>query len=310
MDTPILPVFWQDRTSSVIIYPLTAKPPVTREAMVFEHAGYIGAHQALKVGRYDSADNTLKLNKVISSALVPRGLILRLYENPGFQGAFVDIATDNQAVSLDWNDRASSAEVLDAPAGLAAQSTLNSGLIGESTGSIGVLGISHFPGAAGVAGVNDTVGTGNAGPGLYGKSEATGVWGESQTWMGVYGRTASTTGGAGVMGEAVGTGAGVYGKGGRVAGFFEGDVEVTGDIRLTNADCAEDFTIATGVAVEPGLVMVLGEEGALSPSQRAYDKRVAGVISGAGDYKPGIVLDKRQSSGKPATSRPAWQGFL
>ena len=29
---------------------------------------------------------------------------------------------------------------------------------------------------------------------------------------------------------------------------------------------------------------------------RRYDKRVAGVISGAGDYKPGIVLDKRQPS--------------
>jgi hypothetical protein len=30
----------------------------------------------------------------------------------------------------------------------------------------------------------------------------------------------------------------------------------------------------------------------------AYDKRVAGVISGAGGYKPGIVLDRRTSSGK------------
>jgi hypothetical protein len=33
-----------------------------------------------------------------------------------------------------------------------------------------------------------------------------------------------------------------------------------------------------------------------TPSKRAYDKQVAGVISGAGDYKPGIVLDKQQSS--------------
>ena len=43
--------------------------------------------------------------------------------------------------------------------------------------------------------------------------------------------------------------------------------------------------------------MVLGNEGALFESQCAYDKRVAGVISGAGNYKPGIVLDKKQSSG-------------
>ena len=43
--------------------------------------------------------------------------------------------------------------------------------------------------------------------------------------------------------------------------------------------------------------MVLCDEGTLQPSDDAYDKRVAGVISGAGDYKPGIVLDKRQSPG-------------
>jgi hypothetical protein len=50
-------------------------------------------------------------------------------------------------------------------------------------------------------------------------------------------------------------------------------------------------------AIEPGTVMVLGHEGALSESQHAYDKRVAGVISGAYDYKPGIVLGKQQTSG-------------
>ena len=89
----------------------------------------------------------------------------------------------------------------------------------------------------------------------------------------------------------------MHGKGGRLAGFFEGDVEVTGDIRLTNADCAEDFDVSGADRVEPGTVMVLGTEGALAESHRAYDKRVAGVISGAGDYKPGIVLDKKQTSG-------------
>jgi hypothetical protein len=89
---------------------------------------------------------------------------------------------------------------------------------------------------------------------------------------------------------------GIWGKGGLLAGKFEGDVLVTGDISLAGgADCAEDFDISGANKVEPGTVMVLGDEGALSESQRAYDKRVAGVISGAGDYKPGIVLDTRQS---------------
>ncbi|MGE5444409.1 MAG: hypothetical protein ACM3SR_07380 [Ignavibacteriales bacterium] len=41
--------------------------------------------------------------------------------------------------------------------------------------------------------------------------------------------------------------------------------------------------------------MVIDQEGALRQSEKAYDKRVAGVISDAGDYKPGIILGKRQS---------------
>lgn len=76
-----------------------------------------------------------------------------------------------------------------------------------------------------------------------------------------------------------------------------GNVEVTGDIQLTNADCAEDFTIGANLSVEPGTVMVLGDEGVLFPSQNAYDKRVVGVVSGAGGYKPGIVLDRKEADG-------------
>jgi hypothetical protein len=87
----------------------------------------------------------------------------------------------------------------------------------------------------------------------------------------------------------------VHGKGGRLAGFFEGDVEVTGDIRLINADCAEDFDVVA--SIEPGTVMVLSENGALNESHQAYDKRVVGVVSGAGNLKPGIILDKQQSGG-------------
>jgi hypothetical protein len=121
-------------------------------------------------------------------------------------------------------------------------------------------------------------------------------------FRGVYGE--NTGGGDGVFGYShtgrgvVGVseqGIGIFAQGDHLAGHFQGDVEVTGDIRLTNADCAEDFNIGAGLSVEPGTVMVLGEEGALFPSLHAYDKRVAGVISGAGGYKPGIVLDKQES---------------
>jgi hypothetical protein len=74
------------------------------------------------------------------------------------------------------------------------------------------------------------------------------------------------------------------------------NLRVDGDITLAPADCAEDFDIADAALVEPGTVMVLGEEGVLCPSLHAYDKRVAGVVSRAGDYKPGIILDRQQSA--------------
>jgi hypothetical protein len=83
------------------------------------------------------------------------------------------------------------------------------------------------------------------------------------------------------------------------AGFFDGRVWVSGelavggDIVLANADCAEDFDVTSMSAAEPGTVMVAGEAGVLQPCAGAYDKCVVGVISGAGLYKPGLILDKQ-----------------
>ncbi len=75
-----------------------------------------------------------------------------------------------------------------------------------------------------------------------------------------------------------------------------GDMIVTGDITLPNADCAEEFAVKPLEMIEPGTVMVLGEEGSLCQSTEAYDKKVAGVVSGAGDLKPGLILDKQSES--------------
>ena len=38
------------------------------------------------------------------------------------------------------------------------------------------------------------------------------------------------------------------------------------------------------------------KDGAVKRSEQAYDTRVAGVVSGAGGLKPGIILDRRGSS--------------
>ncbi len=184
-------------------------------------------------------------------------------------------------------------------AGIRGSSVDGRGVEGQSTNSDGVVGNSDKAGA-GVIGVSvsgiGVRGTSGAGPGVEGVStDVEGVVGTSTNKTGVWGRTDGS--GAGVFGSSK-NGVGIWGKGGLLAGKFEGDVEVTGDIRLTGgADCAEDFDVSGADRVEPGTVMVLGNEGDLCESQQAYDKRVAGVISGAGAYRPGIVLDKRQSSG-------------
>jgi hypothetical protein len=69
----------------------------------------------------------------------------------------------------------------------------------------------------------------------------------------------------------------------------------SGDIILQGADCAEEFDVIELDEFGPGTVMVIGQDGKLCPSEKPFDKRVAGVISGEKDYRPGIVLDKRPS---------------
>jgi len=147
------------------------------------------------------------------------------------------------------------------------------------------------------------------------RGDATGD--QEGNWIGVYGHSDRSTA--------------IYGESPVRAGWFQGDVminggdvqingdiqingnlkqgfgdaklanvnlanlRVSGDITMVGADCAEDFDVDEQLLGEPGTVMVVGDAGVLHPGRQAYDKRVAGVISGAGDYKPGLVLDKQQS---------------
>ena len=64
----------------------------------------------------------------------------------------------------------------------------------------------------------------------------------------------------------------------------------SGDVRLQGADCAEQFQVAESSDVLPGTVLVIDEADTLAPCSKAYDKRVAGVVSGDGGLTPGIVL--------------------
>ena len=135
------------------------------------------------------------------------------------------------------------------------------------------------------------------------------------TSAGVAGRNDNPKG-AGVLGvSAQGIGVLARNEGGNAAGlfassvngdagFFQGDVTIAGNLTMSlptsvisfsGQDCAEHFDIADLRDIEPGTVMVITDAGTLRPSQQGYDKKVAGVISGAGDYKPGLILGKQES---------------
>jgi hypothetical protein len=197
------------------------------------------------------------------------------------------------------------------------------GVLGNGASGNGVSGISTS--ANGVEGTSDSgngvEGTTTDASGVSGTSTGTsnascGVHGTSTSGIGVRGDTQD--GLAAVAGQSTGKG---------LAGQFVGNVEISAyrstspgnlsvagsltiggdipsvntitvlnDVLLKNGDCAEQFDMHGGTSPEPGTIVVIDDEGTLRESQRAYDKRVAGVVSGAGEYRPAIVLDQHASS--------------
>jgi len=200
----------------------------------------------------------------------------------------------------------------------------NAGVFGTNDAKgFGVIGI--CPDGRGVQGDSASgeavVGVSQTGRGVHGSSTTyQGVYGFSQQNAGIVGESAqfhavfaashgvnnsgvyafNDAGGYGVTGISD-QGIGIYGSGGTLAARFVGDVEVSGDVRLINADCAEEFTVipdGPDDPIEPGTVMVLAENGSVRQCAHPYDKRVAGVVSGAGSYRPAIILDRQPDGAK------------
>jgi hypothetical protein len=183
------------------------------------------------------------------------------------------------------------------------------GVLGASTGGDAVFGMATANGR-GVVGTSDTH------TGVEGNSDSgSGVWATSNTGEAIHAITDSGVSAAiaGFNNNPNGTGAAIFGqKAGEAgdAGFFDGNVHVTKtltvdldavingslrarvDVVLGNADCAEDFTVQSATEAEPGTVMVLTDAGTLAPATIAYDTRVTGVVSGAGTYRPALILDR------------------
>jgi len=76
----------------------------------------------------------------------------------------------------------------------------------------------------------------------------------------------------------------------------KGNLSVTKDVICLGADCAERFDVLHDTLCDPGTVMRIGEGGALNACNTAYDRTVAGVVSGAGTLRPAILLDNRDDN--------------
>jgi len=204
------------------------------------------------------------------------------------------------------------------------------GVWGQSTTDIGTAGVSTS--GPGVQGASETgtgvVGLCTSGMGMHGVSGPnTGVRGESRTGFGVHGTSDTDTGilamsgtGIGMLASTDSGEAAVRGDhhAGGFAGVFNGKVLVTleltvngnlgvmGDISLAGADVAEEFELADGATAEPGSVVVLAGANRVRLSDHAYDRRVAGVLSGAGGYRPGVVLDREGGALDGDASNRRW----
>jgi hypothetical protein len=87
---------------------------------------------------------------------------------------------------------------------------------------------------------------------------------------------------------------GFGGNGGEHEFIVENDGSIGGkQLTITGgSDLAERFSQADGTVAEPGTVMVIDADhpGHIKPSTGAYDRKVAGIVSGAGDIRPGLTL--------------------
>lgn len=183
--------------------------------------------------------------------------------------------------------------------GVAGSSVSNDGVWGTSTSGNGVEGTSTSgPGVSGSSQSGDGVSAVSAtSNGLYAKGKPAGLFDGDVTVNGNLGVQSAVSAASLKTSGQVNAGS-VATSGAVTAGSLTTSGNVTAnDVVLTGADLAEDFSTSDHPA-EPGTVMVINETGALDESCRAYDRRVAGVVSGAGSLRPGIVMDRARASGQ------------
>jgi hypothetical protein len=110
-DVPAVSMDWNDRVSSLVVYRADEAPPVVDHVVALDFLW--GRWLVLKPGRYDDLTATSLGAATLSALLIPRGMIVRLWDSPGLTGTSTDLLTDTLELPPEWNNRAASLEVID-----------------------------------------------------------------------------------------------------------------------------------------------------------------------------------------------------
>lgn len=110
-DTPAVPMNWNDRISSIVVYPAGEKPPKISHIVALNFLW--GPWLVMKPGQYPDLAATSLGAATTSGLLIPEGMVVRLWDQPNFQGNSVKFFGDILELPPEWNNRAASLEVID-----------------------------------------------------------------------------------------------------------------------------------------------------------------------------------------------------
>jgi hypothetical protein len=114
-DTPAVPMDWNDRISSLVVYRSDEAPPRTDYVVALDYTWSLPA-LLLEAGDYpDLSANSLGLSK-LSTLLIPQGMSVRIWDQANFQGMSSRFFSDVLELPVEWNNRAASLKVAAADA--------------------------------------------------------------------------------------------------------------------------------------------------------------------------------------------------
>ncbi|MGW0184805.1 hypothetical protein ACWDV7_03515 [Streptomyces sp. NPDC003362] len=110
-DVPAVPMDWNDRISSLVVFAVADGPPKVDHVVALDFA-WGPRRLVLKEGRYPDLAATALGAHTLGALLIPRDFIVRLWDGPDFTGNSVEFHQDTTALPPEWDNRAASLEVI------------------------------------------------------------------------------------------------------------------------------------------------------------------------------------------------------